>query len=162
MTEYPFSLTESNTFSTQKNTNANTFNNSTVQFSLAGRDCIIVSLNEYAAYIESANSVDEDAEYFTIGQLKLDGNNYLILTKRLHDEHSGSESSQLISNILTKRELQIALLVANGKVNKQIAYVLHLSEWTVSTHLRRIYAKLSVNSRAQMVSSILLSLSKKN
>ena len=161
MTEYPFSLTKSDTFSTQKNNKNDTFNDSYVQFSLEGRDCVIVPLNEYAIHIDSVNSASEDSEYFTIGQLKLDENSYLILTKRLHDEHSSLESSQQISNILTKRELQIALLVANGKVNKQIAYVLHLSEWTVSTHLRRIYAKLSVNSRAQMVSSILLSLSKK-
>lgn len=55
------------------------------------------------------------------------------------------------SDLLTKRELQIILLVANGKINKQIADHLKISEWTVSTHLRRIFAKLRVKSRAEMV-----------
>ncbi|HUM91481.1 MAG TPA: LuxR C-terminal-related transcriptional regulator [Candidatus Competibacter sp.] len=38
-----------------------------------------------------------------------------------------------------------------GRLNKQIADRLHISEWTVSTHLRRIFAKLGVRSRAAMV-----------
>jgi DNA-binding CsgD family transcriptional regulator len=52
---------------------------------------------------------------------------------------------------LTARELQIAALVAEGMVNKQIAAELQISEWTVSTHLRRIFAKLGVDTRAAMV-----------
>ncbi|MEC4812570.1 MAG: LuxR C-terminal-related transcriptional regulator [Scytonema sp. PMC 1069.18] len=56
-----------------------------------------------------------------------------------------------ISLLLTQRELQIVKLVALGKPNKQIASQLCISEWTVSTHLRRIFAKLSVDSRAAMV-----------
>jgi DNA-binding CsgD family transcriptional regulator len=53
--------------------------------------------------------------------------------------------------VLTERELQIATLVALGKPNKQIASHLRISEWTVSTHLRRIFMKLGVDSRAAMV-----------
>ena len=56
-----------------------------------------------------------------------------------------------LTEILTERELQIATLVAMGRLNKQIADKLHISEWTVSTHLRRIFAKLGVRSRAAMV-----------
>jgi DNA-binding CsgD family transcriptional regulator len=41
--------------------------------------------------------------------------------------------------------------VAEGRANKQIAAELGISEWTVSTHLRRIYAKLDVDTRAAMV-----------
>jgi DNA-binding CsgD family transcriptional regulator len=53
---------------------------------------------------------------------------------------------------LTARELQIVALVADGRVNKQIAQELRISEWTVSTHLRRVFAKLGVDTRAAMVS----------
>jgi DNA-binding CsgD family transcriptional regulator len=53
-------------------------------------------------------------------------------------------------DVLTKRELQIAGLVALGRVNKQIAADLHISEWTVSSHLRRIFSKLGVRSRAAL------------
>ncbi len=55
------------------------------------------------------------------------------------------------ASLLTARELQIAALVAEGLVNKQIAAELSISEWTVSTHLRRIFAKLGVDTRAAMV-----------
>jgi DNA-binding NarL/FixJ family response regulator len=56
-----------------------------------------------------------------------------------------------LTTLLTERELKIATLVASGQVNKQIANQLCISEWTVSTHLRRIFIKLGVDSRAAMV-----------
>jgi len=59
-------------------------------------------------------------------------------------------SSNNPSNLLTARELQIAALVAQGCPNKQVADKLHISEWTVATYLRRIFAKLGVDSRAAM------------
>jgi hypothetical protein len=42
-------------------------------------------------------------------------------------------------------------MVAGGHPNKTIASVLNISSWTVCTYLRRIFAKLGVNSRAAMV-----------
>lgn len=56
-----------------------------------------------------------------------------------------------IATLLTARELQIATLVAIGNGNKKIADRLNISAWTVSTHLRRIFVKLGVDSRAAMV-----------
>ena len=52
---------------------------------------------------------------------------------------------------LSPREREIVRLVAQGHSNKIIADVLNISSWTVSTHLRRIFAKLGVGSRAAMV-----------
>jgi DNA-binding CsgD family transcriptional regulator len=63
-----------------------------------------------------------------------------------------AKGGQALGEILTARELQIAALVAEGRVNKQIGAELKISEWTVSTHLRRIFAKLNVDTRAAMVS----------
>jgi DNA-binding CsgD family transcriptional regulator len=57
--------------------------------------------------------------------------------------------------ILSPREREIARMVAAGLTNKSIAQVLHISPWTVSTHLRRIFAKLRVTSRAAMVARLL-------
>jgi DNA-binding CsgD family transcriptional regulator len=54
-------------------------------------------------------------------------------------------------NALSPREQEIVRLVAKGLPNKAIASVLEISAWTVATHLRRIFAKLEVNSRAEMV-----------
>ena len=55
---------------------------------------------------------------------------------------------------LSPRELQIARLVASGATNHTIARSLDISTWTVSTHLRRIFAKLSVCTRAEMVAQL--------
>ncbi|HVJ16623.1 MAG TPA: helix-turn-helix transcriptional regulator [Polyangiaceae bacterium] len=52
---------------------------------------------------------------------------------------------------LTNREAQIARLISEGMVNKQVANELGISEWTVSAHLRRIFAKFGVETRAAMV-----------
>jgi two-component system, NarL family, nitrate/nitrite response regulator NarL len=56
---------------------------------------------------------------------------------------------------LSPREREIARLVANGLPNKAIAEVLDISAWTVATHLRRIFGKLGVASRAAMVARLL-------
>ena len=47
------------------------------------------------------------------------------------------------ADLLTPRELQIARLVARGCPDKQIAFRLKISEWTVATHVRRILDKLA-------------------
>lgn len=52
---------------------------------------------------------------------------------------------------LSPREREIVRLVADGHPNKIIAAELDISAWTVGTHLRRIFAKLGVASRAAMV-----------
>jgi DNA-binding NarL/FixJ family response regulator len=74
-------------------------------------------------------------------------NNHLAIVET---EPPAQESSELVS-LLTERELQIATLVALGQPNKRIAKHLQISEWTVATHLRRIFIKLGVDSRAAMV-----------
>ena len=62
----------------------------------------------------------------------------------------GGADATTLTEILTARELQIASLVALGR-NKQIAAQLHISEWTVATHVRRVFCKLGVSTRAGMV-----------
>jgi DNA-binding CsgD family transcriptional regulator len=57
--------------------------------------------------------------------------------------------------ILSPRERQIVRMVARGDTNDAMARVLGISRWTVSTHLRRIFTKLGVNSRAAMVAGVL-------
>jgi DNA-binding CsgD family transcriptional regulator len=56
---------------------------------------------------------------------------------------------------LSPREREIARMVAEGRTNQAIAGALGISIWTVSTHLRRIFAKLAVCSRAEMVARLL-------
>ncbi len=61
----------------------------------------------------------------------------------------------VLSTRLSPREQQIAQMVASGGTNQAIAAALEISVWTVSTHLRRIFAKLDVGCRAEMVAHLL-------
>ena len=56
---------------------------------------------------------------------------------------------------LSSRELEIARMIAEGHTTKTVAAVLDISSWTVSTHLRRVFAKLGVASRAAMVAQLI-------
>jgi DNA-binding NarL/FixJ family response regulator len=58
---------------------------------------------------------------------------------------------------LTTRETEILRLVADGQADSAIANALHLSESTVKTHLRSVYSKLDVPSRAAAVAVALRS-----
>jgi len=51
---------------------------------------------------------------------------------------------------LTSREREVAVLVASGLTNRQIAQELVLSEHTVITHVRNILGKLNLHSRTQL------------
>lgn len=52
---------------------------------------------------------------------------------------------------LSARETEIVVLVAQGFLNKQIADLLEISPSTVASYMRRIFPKLGVATRAQMV-----------
>ena len=52
---------------------------------------------------------------------------------------------------LTRRELEVLQLAADGLVNKEIAGRLTVSEKTVKNHIANIFSKLQVNDRTQAV-----------
>ncbi|MFG2981669.1 response regulator [Streptomyces sp. NPDC048258] len=54
---------------------------------------------------------------------------------------------------LTKRELEVLQLVADGLSNQQISKRLFLSQATVKSHLVHVYAKLGVDSRTSAVAA---------
>ena len=54
---------------------------------------------------------------------------------------------------LTRREREVAILVARGPTNRQIASELLISEHTVANHVRKILKKVGLRSRAQIGSS---------
>ena len=53
-------------------------------------------------------------------------------------------------NELTPQELQIALLLARGRTTREAAAALFLSPKTIEYHLRHVYQKLDVHSRAEL------------
>jgi ATP/maltotriose-dependent transcriptional regulator MalT len=55
---------------------------------------------------------------------------------------------------LTERELEVARLVVDRRTNPEIASALFLSEKTVETHMRNIFRKLDVSSRADVARTV--------
>jgi DNA-binding CsgD family transcriptional regulator len=55
---------------------------------------------------------------------------------------------------LTERELQVARLVVDRRTNPEIAEALFLSPKTVETHIRNIFRKLDVSSRAEIARTL--------
>ena len=64
---------------------------------------------------------------------------------------NGHISSNIDSAVrMTKRERQVIELIADGFANKEIAQKLHLSTFTVKSHVHNILEKLALNSRVQI------------
>ncbi|WP_189153134.1 helix-turn-helix transcriptional regulator [Lentzea pudingi] len=51
---------------------------------------------------------------------------------------------------LTPQELQVSLLLAEGKTTREVAAALFLSPKTIEYHLRKVYTKLDIRSRAEL------------
>jgi DNA-binding NarL/FixJ family response regulator len=60
-----------------------------------------------------------------------------------------AQKRPLVDHDLTKREITVLRLVANGQTNKEVANSLELSEKTVKNHLGNIFHKLHVYDRTQ-------------
>jgi DNA-binding NarL/FixJ family response regulator len=54
------------------------------------------------------------------------------------------------TNRLTRRERDVATLVARGLTDRQIAEELVITEGTVGVHLNNIFTKLDLHARAQL------------
>ncbi|MFN2452333.1 MAG: response regulator transcription factor [Candidatus Dormibacteria bacterium] len=54
------------------------------------------------------------------------------------------------ANPLTRRELEVALLVARGLRNKEIAHRLFLSERTVDNHIHHSFNRLNLSGRVEL------------
>lgn len=115
------------------------------------REELIRQLVSQTIRSNNSNSPNRQQEYSErheeiLLDIDLDGAHYLLV--RLPKENQPQVR-------LSAREQEIVRMVAKGFVNKMIADVLNISPWTVCTHLRRIFAKLGVGSRAAMVAKVL-------
>ena len=55
---------------------------------------------------------------------------------------------------LSKREMEVLGLICKGLPNKEISKRLFISEYTVKDHAKKIFRKIGVNSRNQLISSL--------
>jgi DNA-binding CsgD family transcriptional regulator len=66
-------------------------------------------------------------------------------------EHLSVRANDIGDPVLTRREAEVAALVMQGHSNKAIALRLGLEEGTVKIHLNKIYGKLGVSGRAELM-----------
>jgi DNA-binding CsgD family transcriptional regulator len=111
------------------------------------RDVIreLVEMTDGGSVDENASSRDDFSEVILV-DAEVDGARYLLVRMPRMNRSRVQ---------LSPREQEIGRMVAKGHPNKVIADVLNISSWTVCTHLRRIFAKLGVGSRAAMVAQLL-------
>ena len=67
------------------------------------------------------------------------------------EKRTGYESDKL-----SNRENEVMAQLVNGLAYKEIANVLGISVTTVNDHIKNIYSKLNVNSKAELINKILI------
>lgn len=58
--------------------------------------------------------------------------------------------NKVLSTKLSFRERQVVGLVSQAKLNKEIAFELHLTEGTIKEYLNRIFRKLGITNRTEL------------
>ena len=85
------------------------------------------------------------------GQIWVSGDQVEFLVDGLNQVSSLRVVNTRGMKLLTPREEQVVALVADGLSNRQVARELQLSEHTVKKYLFRIFDKLGVSSRVELV-----------
>ena len=85
---------------------------------------------------------------YGVGKRGKDKDENAALMQPLVEEIGGRPGA---TSSLSPRERQVLQLIADGFENKQVSFELDLSEATVKTYVRGIFARLDVTSRAEAV-----------
>ena len=109
-------------------------------------DNLVRKLVAHATHVADLGPCGDDKNRKVLFDAELDGLHCLVVREPKTTEARVS---------CTPREREIARMVAKGYPNKAIAAVLEISSWTVGTHLRHMFAKLGVPSRAAMVARMI-------
>ena len=112
-------------------------------FDISGRRFVAVP----ARYCKAGETRWTGRRDSAVGRIVLGGELHLLFGRTRGNSATPAE-------VLTRRELQIAMLVADGKCDKQIARVLGISGYTVREHLRRTFSKLHVPNRSALVALV--------
>ncbi|MBN8432299.1 response regulator transcription factor [Microbulbifer salipaludis] len=84
----------------------------------------------------------------------LQGEIWLPPTVAERYESAGATDDSEVADViatLTPQQFRVATMLAEGLLNKQIAYEMQVTEATVKAHLTALFRKLEVNSRTQAV-----------
>lgn len=98
--------------------------------------------------------VDYISKPFHIEEVVARVENAIRLNQKIQQKQSVSAqeiAEKIDAYQLSERELEIFKLYASGKQRNEIAEQLFISENTVKTHLKRLFAKLEISNRTQAI-----------
>ena len=113
--------------------------------------------NVPSAYDWSASPPRQSRDAFVEWMVKNRGEDPRFLGERfdrfreLIARHDVWDEADMRAYLLTPREEQVVALVAEGLGNRQIAIELNLSEHTIKKYLYRIFDKLGISTRVELV-----------
>lgn len=123
-------------------------------------DCLVTpfSIEDLTQKIQAVLSVSQKIRHSTMSRI---GETSFIeepqkKTEKQHAVQDNPEDStgNLDSFDLSAREKQIALLIAEGKTDKEISAELKISPLTVATHNKKIFKKINVHSRVELMQKL--------
>jgi len=128
------------------------------------RQIPIIFLTAYSDYTTLSKVKKVFPDYFLVkpfnkiqlkAALEITANNFY----HPHPRHDATTKAMLLNqqfnHVLTKREIDIVLLVCQGLSNQQISDTLFVSTNTIKTHLKNVFIKTESNSRANLISKML-------
>ncbi len=78
-----------------------------------------------------------------------------LVDKALVRTSASEARARQIAEVLTAREREVAVLIAEGFSNKHLARKLNVAEGTIKIHLHNIYGKLGVSNRTSLAALVL-------
>ena len=120
-------------------------------FSIAGQHYVIGKLGSEAAHPAQGGNGMRPVKSKPVGELRVGNDRYFVFEVDGKGQEEWNREILELLKALTEREQQVVSRAARGQVNRQIADELHISSHTVSSYLRRIFLKLGVGNRTEMV-----------
>lgn len=121
---------------------------------------LILTIHNEVEYLEKAKNMGVDGYVLKDSESSVlkkaittvvKGSTYIQsnMAMMLRERENFMLTYQAEENLLTKREVEVLKLLAEGLFNKEIAYKLLISEKTVKNHVSNIFKKLDVSDRTQ-------------
>jgi ATP/maltotriose-dependent transcriptional regulator MalT len=118
-------------------------------FEIDGHEFIALDRNAWSSTTDETN-IGGTTSSNMLGEIVTSSGRYVVFA-----DNAPETTEPKVADLLSRRELQVALLIADGSCDKEIARHLAISVYTVREHIRRIFAKLNVCRRAGIIARIL-------